>query len=185
MGKSIVFLIGVLISIHCHAQDSIYRLHPLLGDTIDQNEKFNYLLFKNIKETDFKYGIISHTRDTYFLKVYSPDNTVTTLEIDSTELKQYVAKLDMVQKYYANEGKKDTAHINLNPDKPSDNQFKELNKSLMNEKSRDKIMKEVRTANRINEDAERYKNRNDHSDLFSGSGHVEFPVIKTKKRKKK
>lgn len=184
MQKSILFLIAVLISLHCFSQESIYRLHPLVGDTIDQKEKFNYLLFKQINDADFNFGILTHSNDAYFLKVFSPSNSISTVEIDTTELKQYIAKLDILQEYFANEGKIDSTTINLNPDEEiSDYSLKKLNSSLINEKSKSKIMKEARTGTRLKGDAERYKNRKDHSNMFSGAGYVEFPVIKTKKRK--
>lgn len=181
MEKSIVFLIAVIISLHCNSQESIYRLHPLVGDTIDKNEKFNYLLFKNIKDADFKYGILTRTNDTCFLKICSPDNTVSTLAIDSTELEQYITKLDMVQEYNANQGKKDSLQNNLNPEEEA-SKYKELNSSLIDKHSREKIIKEVRAKNRMDEDAERYNNRMKGTDI-TGGGYIEIPAVRSKKHK--
>lgn len=184
MKQLIVFLIAVLVGFHSYAQSNIYVLHPLVGDTIDNNEKLNYLLFKNINDSDFRYGVITHTNEAYLLKVCSADNSVSIFQIDSTELKQYAEKLDKVAAYYANEGKKDS--IKNNPklkEDENDPQLKNLNSTLINQQSKNRILKEARTQTRMKEDAERYKNRNDHSDLFSGAGHVEFPTIRTKKRK--
>lgn len=183
MERLIVFLIAVVLGLHCYSQGNIYMLHPLVGDTIDNNEKFNYLLFKNINDSDFKYGIITHTKDAYLVKVCSPNNSVSTIVIDSTELKQYVEKLDKVAEYYANEGKKDSIKSNLKLNGEYDPKLNNLNSTLINHQSRDRILKEIRTETRIKGDAERFKNRNDHSDLFSGAGRVEFPTIRTKKRK--
>jgi hypothetical protein len=184
MRRLLVFLTAVFFGLHSYAQSNVYVLHPLVGDTIDNKEKLQYLLFKNVNDSDFKYGVITHTKDAYFLKVCSANNSVSTIQVDSTELKQYVEKLDKVAAYYANEGKKDSIKSNLKLHVDEDDpQVKNLNSTLINQQSKNKILKEARTQTRMKEDAERYKNRNDHSNLFSGAGHVEFPTIKTKKRK--
>lgn len=184
MKRWFVFLIMVVSCLPGYSQNKIYVLHPLVGDTIDNKEKLNYFLFKNINDSDFKYGVITHTKDEYLIKVCTTNNSVSTIRIDSLELKQYVEKLDKVAAYYANEGKKDSIQNNTKPSvEEYDSKFVDLNNSLINQQSRDKILKEARTGTRLKEDAERYKNRNDHSNLFSGAGHVEFPAIRTKKRK--
>jgi len=186
MGRLTLFLIGIVLSLSTFSQGRFYVLHPLVGDTIDKNEKFNYILFGNIEDSKFNYCTLTHTKDAYFINLFSPDNTGSTIEVDSAELKQYIVQLDKVMEFNANEGKVDTTKKdNLHNGNLNDLHSKGLENSLINEHSKDRILKEVRTQTRMNEDAQRYEQGKNGTDLFAGSGRVEFPVIKGKKRKKK
>lgn len=182
MKRLTVLLIVIVISFQCFSQDRLFVLHPLVGDTITRNEKLNYLLFRDINDSDFKYCTITHTKDGYFVHTRTINDSVAIKQVDSTEIRETIVKLDKVMEYYSAQAKQDslksTKKLTLDF-KDKDPNFKIDN--IVGEDAKDRIFKEVRSTNRIKEDAERLEYRNQGTERLTGAGHIEF----YKRRKKR
>jgi hypothetical protein len=153
-----------------------------VGDTIDRKEKLSYLLFVNINESDFKYCTITHSTDGYFAHTRTIDDSVAIKQVDSTEIREAIVKLDKVMEYYSAQEKQDSIKKakKLSLDfKEKDSNFKIDN--IVGEDAKDRIFKEVRSENRMKGDAERLELREQGTERLTGSGRIEF----YKRRKKR
>ena len=181
MKRLTVLLIVIVISFQCFSQERLFELHPLVGDTIDRNEKLYYLLFRDINDSDFKYCTISHTNDGYFVHTRTIDDSVAIKQVDSTEIRETIVKLDKVMEYYSAQEKQDSIKKakKLTLDfKDKDSNFKIDN--IVGEDAKDRIFKEVRSENRMKGDAERFELREQGTERLTGAGRIEF----YKRRKK-
>lgn len=181
MEKLTILLIAIILSVQSYGQDSLFVLHPLVGDTIDRNEKLNYLLFPQITDSDFKYCTLSHSENGYFVNTTKIDSSATVNQIDSTEINQTVARLDKVMDYYLNQEQNDS--IKNAQKKTLDllgqpSNFKMDN--LLGEDTKERIFQEVRSENRIKDDAERLEYNKQGTDLFGSGAKIQF----FKRRKK-
>jgi hypothetical protein len=181
MKRLTVLLIAIVISFQCFSQDHLFVLHSLVGDTINQNEKLNYLLFRDINDSDFKYCTIIHTKDGYFVHTRRIDDSVVIKQVDSTEIGEAIVKLDKVMEYYSTQTKQDSLKNakKLTLDfKDKDSNFKIDN--IVGEDAKERIFKEVRSENRMKGDAERLELREQGTERLTGAGRIEF----YKRRKK-
>ena len=184
MKQFILFLFGLTFSTNCRAQDTLFVLHPLVGDTIDKTEKMNYFLFPSVKSDNFKYCYIIQSSNHFFVNSYTLSDSISIRQIDTTEIRQYIVNLDKFRAYYLNRAKNDSLtqaekiDLNFNGLNPTFN-----NDQLVGEQSRDRISKEVRRDNRIKSDAERAGRIKQGSDLFDGGAHFELFNIGKKKKK--
>jgi len=182
MKRLTVILIVIVISFQCYAQDRLFVLHSLVGDTINRNEKLNYLLFSEINDSDFKYCTITHSNDGYFVHTTTINDSVAIKQVDLTEIREIVVKLDKVMEYYSAQAKQDSLKSanKLTLDfKDKNPNFKMDN--IVGEDAKDRIFKEVRSENRIKGDAERLELREQGTERLTGNGRIEF----YKRRKKR
>lgn len=181
MKRLTVLLIGIILSFQCFSQDHLFVLHPLVGDTITRSEKLNYLLFRDINDSDFKYCTITHSTDGYFVHTHTINDSVAIKQVDSTEIRETIVKLDKVIDYYSAQAKQDSLKKNekLSLDfKDKDSNFNLDN--IIGEDAKDRIFKEVRSENRMKGDAERLELREQGTERLTGAGRIEF----YKRRKK-
>jgi hypothetical protein len=153
-----------------------------VGDTINRNEKLNYLLFQDISDSDFKYCTLTHSKGGYFIHTCTIDDSVSIRQVDSTEIREAIVKLDKVMEYYSAQAKQDSlkkAKKLILDFKDKDSNFKIDN--IVGEDSKERIFKEVRSENRIKDDAERLENHKNGTELMTGNGRIEF----YKRRKKR
>jgi hypothetical protein len=179
-----IFLFGLIFSANCHAQHTLFALHPLVGDTIDKTEKMNYFLFPSIKNDNFKYCYIIQSNDHFFVNSYTLSDSINIRQIDTTEIRQYIVNIDKFHAFYLNRAKNDS----LKKNKKLDLNFKDPisnynNGQLVGEQSRERIMKEVNRDNRMKSDVERANQTKQGSDLFGGGAH--FQTYRTGHKKKK
>jgi hypothetical protein len=109
--KRLLFFIAILLqnNLHCAAQDSIYILHPILGEFIDSTEKKDYYLFPEIVDTSFNYGFINKIEDVYFLNVVLfHKDSLYVKKIDTSELFQYKINIEKIHNYYLKLSSKDS-----------------------------------------------------------------------------
>ena len=183
MKQFAIFLFVFIFSANCHAQDNLFVLHPLVGDTIDKAEKINYFLFPSIKNDDFKYCYIIRSNDQFFLNSYTLSDSVSIRQIDTTEIKQYIVNLDKFLAFYLNRAKKDSLKLakkidlNFNPGNSTYN-----NDQPVGEQDRVRIIKEVDVVNRMQTDLERANRTKQGLDLTGGGAYFQFKV-KNKKKK--
>lgn len=181
MKQFIIILLGFIFSINCDAQESLFVLHPLVGDTIDKTEKMNYLLFPLIENVDFKYCYIIQSNDHYFLNSYTLSDSVSIRSIDTTEIKQYIVNLDKFSAYFSNQEKNDSLKkaekldLNFNGIQSRYN-----NAQLVGDQSKDRILKEMERDKRMKSDAERAKLIKQGVNLFGGDPYMQFFKIGNK-----
>jgi len=91
-----------------YAQESVFILHVAVGDTIDQKEKIDFDLFPELKNADFKYGIIYTCGETKKLKAYTQNDSLIEKQLDSAVIAEYRSNIDKLIEFYAAQNKKDT-----------------------------------------------------------------------------
>ena len=113
-----ITLFGILFLFISHlsfSQDSIFVLHPFVGDTIDKFEKTKFLLFHEISDSSFCYGQIHYSDKKYLLYAYSEYNATPKIdEIDSLTIKEYNVNIQKLLDYYTALIKTDTIHKPFN-----------------------------------------------------------------------
>lgn len=184
MKPFIIIFFGLIFSANCYAQDTLFVLHPLVGDTIDKAEKMNYFLFPSLKNDDFKCCYIIRSNDHFFVNSYTWNDSLSIRQIDTTEIRQYIVNIDKFHAFYLNRAKNDS----LRKNKKFDLNFKDPvssynNEQLVGEQSRERIIKEVNRDNRMKSDVERANQTKQGTDLFSGGAH--FQTYRTGHKKKK
>ena len=123
MKQSIVLLIAIALNISCFAQNDLFILHPLVGDTIDKNEKLNYFLFPKISNENFKYCFITHSDNQFFVNSHYVNDSVSIQLVDTIELRQYIVNFNKFVAYNLNKGEQDS----LNKAKVLNHDFKDNN----------------------------------------------------------
>jgi len=91
-----------------YSQDAVYILHATLGDTIDKKEKINFDLFPELKNFDFKFGIIYSYGETKKLKAYTQNDSVIVKQLDSSIISEYQSNIDKLLNLYSTQNHKDT-----------------------------------------------------------------------------
>lgn len=97
--KTIVVAL-LLLSSAALSQNTVFRLHPVVGDTIDQTEKSAYLLFSQLVDSSFKEGWIGQTGTSFVLHACLTSGTVT-LPLDTATLAEYKSHVEKLSAYYA------------------------------------------------------------------------------------
>ena len=165
------------ISFFSRAQENIFVLHPILGDTIDAVEKTDYLLFPEINDSIFNYCIIKNRIGWFNVCVYLKEDSIITFQLDSSEINQYKVNIDKLYDYYSNlttgDSLKDLKILIYKEGKS----FQIIDIAIDSEK----LSNEMRSIERWNEDAERLKLQQQGADL--GGIYIEVDHIRNKKKK--
>ncbi|MFV0376659.1 MAG: hypothetical protein ACK5JD_05070 [Mangrovibacterium sp.] len=82
-----------------NAQELVYLLHPLVGDTINLEEKQTYLLFESVPDSLFGLAVIYETPENYLLKV-SKDANEARLTLSPEEIETYQTNISKLSVYY-------------------------------------------------------------------------------------
>lgn len=184
MNRSTILFITLILSLSGFSQEQLFVLHPVVGDTINQTEKMDYLLFPDIDHSDFKYGYIAQLTDGYFIHSFTWNDSVITRQLDPTEMKQYRDNIDKLSAYFSNKAKQDSVKnaqkLTLDLNSTSPQQF---NGKIVGTDDEERIMDQVRQTNRLKDDAERHKHVMEGNDIFGDQMRIEFLRIKRKKRK--
>lgn len=182
MKTTVTLLVWIVFGWYGYSQNSPIVLHPLVGDTIDKNEKIKYLLFPEINASDFKYGTISRTGNGYVLRYFDEKNNELSQSLDSSSFRQYRINLEKLNDYYSNQEKGDTLKVREKSilEQRSDRSH-ELKSKFVDDKTKDDISKEAIRNARLKDDAERRKQFENGNDLTGGGAYIEF----SKKKKKK
>lgn len=183
MRKISLLIIGIVLSFHSYSQNKIVVLHPAVGDTIDKAEKVRYLLFPELKDSDFDYCFLSHSGEEFRVNLHTQNDSLVLIRLDSAEYKRYRENISKLENYYSEAAKRDsiksTQKITLDLKGP--NAF-QLNDPVVGSDDKDRILEEVRQNTRLNGDAERQKIVQDGNDIFGNSARIEFLNFKRKKK---
>ncbi|MFY9153694.1 MAG: hypothetical protein WAO52_16875 [Prolixibacteraceae bacterium] len=183
MKKISVLFVGIFLSFHSFSQDKLIVLHQAVGDTIDKAEKVRYLLFPELKDSDFYSCFLTQSGDEFLVSFHSSKDSVAIFRIDSAEVSRYRENIGKLLEYYSNRTKEDSIKrsqkITLEMEGP--NTF-QLNDPVVGSDDKDRILEEVRKFTRLKGDAERQKIVQDGNDIFGNSARIEFLNFKCKKK---
>lgn len=169
-----VFIFLFLPLANSFTQDTLLILHPVVGDTIDKNDKIDFSLFPEIDNSTFKHCFISYSAKKFNLNSYTLAGSVAVRPIDTTEIRQYMNNINILVDYYANEIKRDSIKNNENPSLSLNDRKPDLNRNLISTDTRNKIKFEMYQNERLKSDAERMKLKKQGSDIFGNGMHVEW-----------
>jgi hypothetical protein len=177
--KRFIILINLILSIgiQCRSQDSLFVLHPLVGDVIDRNEKIDYLLFPEINDSLFSYCQIKQVEERFFVISHLVSDSVITIQLNISEINQYNKNIDKLHEYYSSQPDEDTL-INLKAlILKEGNSFQIIDITI----DSDKLSNETRAEDRLRDDADRLRLQKQGSD--AGGIYIDFDYIKKKKKK--
>jgi hypothetical protein len=102
MKSTFLFILLLFSSYLSFSQDKIFVLHPFVGDTIDNYEKNKFLLFPEINDSCFHFGLIHLTSERkYLLYSYADAKSIPKIaEIDSSKIKEYAGNIQKFIDYY-------------------------------------------------------------------------------------
>jgi hypothetical protein len=182
MKNVITLLIGLFVGFTSYSQDNLFVLHPLVGDTISQAEKIEFVLFPEINNEDFLSGTLTYSAEGYFLHYQTPGNAITTKQISDLDINQYRINLGKLDEYYSNLSKNDSTKSKVKSlvEIKSEQEGK-LNKDLINDETKNKIVKEAIMDARMKEDAEQLNQIKKGNDI-TGGGYIELFGKKKKKK---
>ena len=108
--KRFIILINLILSLgfQCKSQDSLFVLHPIIGEIIDRNEKIDYLLFPEIKDSIFNYCSIKHEGDKYFVNSHLVSDSINIIQLNISEINQYQKNIDKLYDYYSSQPEEDS-----------------------------------------------------------------------------
>jgi len=182
MKNLITLLIGLFVVFTSYSQNNLFVLHPLVGDTISQAEKIKFVLFPEINNEDFLSGTLTHSAERYFLHYQTPGNVINTRQISDQDINQYQVNLGKLDEYYSNLSKDDSTKSKVKSvvEIKSEQEGK-LNTDLINDETKNKIVKEAIMDVRMKEDAEQLNQIKKGNDI-TGGGYIELFGKKKKKR---
>jgi hypothetical protein len=177
---SLIAFIILFRFISCISQDSIFILHPAVGEIIDKNEKKQFYLFPEINDSNFKFCYIKTLKEGYLLYcVFISDSVITNL-IDTIKIQEYNTNINKLVEFYAYEAKKDSLNNSKeNIDLKTINN-NNPNKDLISNDVRSKIDDETRANTRMKEDNERLNLKKQGADITGDGVRVEWHRKKKK-----
>lgn len=182
MKNLIVFLIMFFVCTLSYSQSNLFVLHPLVGDTISKTEKIKFVLFPEIDNQNFQNGTITFSAEGYFLHYQTQGNEVATKQLSDSEISQYRINLDKLNEYYTNLSKNDSLKGKVKSVVEIKNvNDGEINKNLINDETKNKIVKEAIMDTRMKEDAEQLNQIKKGNDI-TGGGYIELFGKKKKKK---
>ncbi len=132
------------------SQDKLIVLHSVIGDTIDQQEQSDFILFSDILDHSFVSATIHCENAKYVMHIHSVSGLklVNIKEEDVLENSKHVDKLVQYFKFLTK--KKDSLNINL---RTADN-WPKFQSELLDVAQKKKIAQEAREFFMVNQDAE-------------------------------
>jgi len=150
MNKAVAVIVFLVLQISAFAQEQLIVLHPAVGDTIDRNERNDFLLFPEITNPDFKSATIHLKADEFYLHVLSKSG-FDIINIDSIAIKQSREHVEKLLKYFAYLCKKENSLIDEG--RLVENQLK-FGREILTPEQRKTIAIEARKYFDLNQDAE-------------------------------
>ncbi len=158
------------------AQDSLYILHPIIGNHFEKEAKKKYYLFPEIRDSLFNYGEIHIRGGKYFLESHFNNDSVSVLELQKSQLDLNYTNVEKLNEYYSNKNKNDTIEkVNLNQTDP------QINKELVAPGLSKELKDEIERDYRLKQDQEQMKNYMQGKDAFP----VNIEIYNSSKKKKK
>jgi hypothetical protein len=166
-------------------QDTIYILHPVIGEQIDIKAKKDYLLFPEIKDSCFNFCFIKQINGKYYVSTYFNNDSVSNEEVALPTLENYHNNIEKLYQYYSSKSKQDSLNNNetINLHKNNNSIKTEMfKKEIVSPTLNPEIRDEVRRDQRLKSDAERMKYYKQGTEIMPGN--IEIYNSKNIKKKK-
>jgi len=154
MKKTTITLIILINWTLCFSQVEKIILHQVVGDTISLKEKIDYLLFPEIADTNFNYGLVRYINTSYYIISYFKSDSLIR-QIDSTDIYNYHKNIEKLYAYYSNKTQSDnsseTSYVILTD---SVNKSQKLNTNYISPEMRKKIEYDANRYQRLNGEAQ-------------------------------
>jgi hypothetical protein len=160
------------------SQDTVYILHPVIGDIIDRHEKTDFNLFPEISTTRYEYSYIKHEGGTFRLIAHLFPDSLVTKQLDTSDIRQMEKDIEsiMVTRQPIQEKPvQDPGSVVIKKDGNE-----QINNNIVNRDTQEKISDETLSNRRLQEDAERRKLAKQGSNIDNNAILIDFG-----KRKKK
>jgi hypothetical protein len=161
-------------------QDTVYILHPIIGDIIDRHEKTDFNLFPEISTSRFEYSYIKLEGNTFrFIAHLFPDSMVTR-QLDTSDIHRMEKDIESIlisRKTIQEKPVRDPGSVVIIKDANE-----QINNSIVNEDTQEKISDETITNQRLQEDAERRKLVKQGSSINDNGLYIDFSKRKRKKK---
>ncbi len=179
---ALVFSLMLFMGMICLSQDSIYILHPVIGEIIDRNEKTGFDLFPEIATSKFEYSYIRQTGETFRLISHLYPDSVVIREIDTAEI--HLLERDIEKMTAANP---DLLKAKTGPGanrsvvvKPADTD--PANNKILYPETIERISSESISDERLKDDAENQRLWRQGSNLDNNGMVIDFSYRKKKKK---
>lgn len=166
MKQTITLLSFLFCLTSIYAQDSLVILHPVIGDTISLSEKTDYLLFSEVKDNDFNYGILHYGNSKFRLHVYKNEQ-VSIVEIDSNAIKQYCMNVKILDSYNKQQPTKNEESVMRSG---ATNANRKLNTNYMTPEMKKKLLYDTQRHVDLRNEAEGKGLRGLNKDKYINSG---------------
>ncbi len=175
MKTSILTLLLLSFSLTFFAQENI-QLHPVIGDTISQNEKILFLLFPDIPDSSFQYATLQHKTDSIFILDEYVSNQHNKKELCFNELNYYKENIDKLLTYYASLNNASHPNEQINSNTPL--HYKTPIYISLTSDQLEKMTKEAKRYNALKLEAEEKGLWGTERDNYiKTKGYWDFPII--------
>ncbi len=94
------------------AQNQIYELHPIVGDTIDTDEINKYYLFKDYITDSIDYLILYKNKEQFTLEGILDNTSISKIQISKDEVLSQKEHVEKLNNYYVYNLKGDSVNLN-------------------------------------------------------------------------
>lgn len=108
----------IICGLSTSAQNRIYELHPIIGDTIDHNEIKKYYLFSDYINDSVDYLILYKNNDFFTLVGISDSTRVLNVQLNKDEVLLQKEQVEKLNNYYGSVLKKDSSNLKELINKP-------------------------------------------------------------------
>lgn len=166
-----------LAAVNANAQQKVV-LHEVVGDTIDLVEKIDYLLFTEVEDSLFDYGVVFEEDELYVLEV-THNSGVSFRELSPEAFQAYVGNVEKLSAYYQQKQEKGNVLSERSPLISKDSIPLGLDIEWMSKKQKDKMTKESRRYNSLKLDADEMGLMGfERKKYIETGGAMEFPLSK-------
>lgn len=186
--KIILLLFVVFFKNTAFSQSKIIQLHPVLGDSIDLVEKRDYLLFPEIQDSTYIYGLLKMKDSLFRFVSYHKSDSISMI-VNQKMITEYQRNIAKLHAYYKNQLEPDSLNVlnkGLLISKTALNQ-KPANQVKLSKEGKKSIGDEANRLIRLKIEANKRRIIGEKKREFitNGSGGMELFSIKTKKKKEK
>jgi hypothetical protein len=175
--KSAISFVLLISAVSVSAQQKVV-LHEVVGDTIDLVEKIDYVLFTEIEDSLYDYGVVFKDNELYVLEV-THNSGITSLELCPEVFHNYAGNVEKLSAYYRQKKEKNNVLSESSPLITKDSIPLGLDIEWMSKSQKDKMTKESRRYNRLKLDADEMGLMGfERKKYIETGGRMEFPLSK-------
>jgi hypothetical protein len=182
--KKLAVVISIMLfsGMVCLPQDSIYILHPAIGEIIDRYEKTGFNLFPEIATSKFEYSYIQQTGETFWLNSHVYPDSLIIQQLDTAEIHQLTREIEIMAAenpglIKVHTGKESYRSVVVKPPETDQSSHKILYPETI-----ERIGSETISNERLKDDAENQRLWRQGSNMDNNSMVIDFSYRKKKKK---